>query len=71
VANFRGGAIVNGYETYRRRIKINPGQKAIILSGFSETVDVRKTQSLGAGKYLKKPITLEKLVMSIKEELAK
>ena len=62
---------INGYETYRRIIKIHPGQKAIILSGFSETVDARKTQSLGAGKYLKKPITLEKLGMAIKAELEK
>jgi len=62
---------INGHETYKRIIKIHPGQKAIILSGFSETVDVRKTQSLGAGKYLKKPITLEKLGMAIKDELAK
>jgi len=62
---------INGHETYKRIIKIHPGQKAIILSGFSETEDVRKTQSLGAGKYLKKPITLEKLGMAIKDELAK
>ena len=62
---------INGYETYKRIIKIHPGQKAIILSGFSETDDVKKTKSLGAGKYLKKPITLEKLGMAIKEELEK
>jgi len=62
---------MNGYETYKRIIKIHPGQKAIILSGFTETDDVKKTQSLGAGKYLKKPITLEKLGMAIKEELEK
>jgi PAS domain S-box-containing protein len=62
---------INGHETYRRIIKIYPGQKTIILSGFSETDDVKDTQSLGAGKYLKKPITLEKLGMAIKEELAK
>lgn len=62
---------INGYETYKRIIKIHPGQKAIILSGFSETDDVKKTQALGAGKYLKKPITLEKLGMAIKEELEK
>jgi DNA-binding NarL/FixJ family response regulator len=62
---------INKYETYKRIIKIHPGQKAIILSGFSETDDVKKTQSPGAGKYLKKPITLEKLGMAIKEELEK
>ncbi|MDA3896632.1 MAG: PAS domain S-box protein [Desulfobacteraceae bacterium] len=60
---------INGYETYKRIIKNHPGQKAIILSGFSETDDVKKTQFLGAGKYLKKPIILEKLGMAIKEEL--
>jgi PAS domain S-box-containing protein len=62
---------INGYEAYKRIIKIHPGQKTIILSGFSETDDVKKTQSLGVGQYLKKPITLEKLGMAIKEELKK
>ncbi|MBU0484538.1 MAG: response regulator [Proteobacteria bacterium] len=62
---------INGDETYLRIIKTRPGQKAIILSGFSETDDVKNTQSLGAGKYLKKPITIEKLGVAIKEELAK
>jgi PAS domain S-box-containing protein len=62
---------INGYETYKQIIKIHPNQKAIILSGFSETDDVKKTQSLGAGKYLKKPITLEKLGIAIKKELQK
>jgi len=62
---------INGYETFKQIIKIHPGQKAIILSGFSETNDVKSMQSLGAGKYLKKPITLEKLGLAIKEELEK
>ncbi len=62
---------INGYETYKRIIKIHPDQKAIILSGFSETENVRRTQSLGAGKYLRKPIRLEKLGMAIKQELEK
>jgi PAS domain S-box-containing protein len=62
---------ISGYETYKLIIKINPGQKAIILSGFSETEDVKKAQSLGAGKYVKKPITIEKIGLAIKEELTK
>lgn len=62
---------MSGYETYKRIIKIQSDQKAIILSGFSETDKVKKTQALGAGKYLKKPVTLEKLGMAIKEELEK
>ncbi|KKM15914.1 hypothetical protein LCGC14_1691250, partial [marine sediment metagenome] len=45
---------INGRETFERIIKIHPGQKAIIASGFSETADVKKAQKLGAGKYIKK-----------------
>jgi DNA-binding NarL/FixJ family response regulator len=62
---------ISGYETYKRIIKIHPGQKAIILSGFSETEDVKKAQSLGAGQYVKKPVTIEKIGLAIKEELTK
>ena len=62
---------INGRETYERVIKIHPNQKAIIVSGFAETADVKKIQKLGAGKYIKKPLTLEKLGPIIKEELGK
>jgi two-component system, cell cycle sensor histidine kinase and response regulator CckA len=62
---------INGHETYKQIIKIHPAQKAIIVSGFSETDDVKKTQSLGAGKYIKKPLTIERLGIAVKEELEK
>jgi len=52
-------------------IQICPGQKAIIASEFSVTVDVKKAQKLGAGKYLKKPYTMGKIGMAVKEELEK
>jgi hypothetical protein len=32
---------------------------------------VKETQKLGAGKYIKKPLTLEKLGLVIQEELRK
>ena len=60
---------ISGYETYKRIIQTYPDQKAIIVSGFAETTAVRETQALGAGKYLKKPLTLEKLGIAVKEEL--
>lgn len=60
---------INGRETYAEIIKIHPGQKAIIASGFAETDDVKEAQKLGAGKYIKKPFTLEKIGLAIKEEL--
>jgi len=60
---------INGRETYKRIIKIHPGQKAIIASGYAETPDVKKVQKLGAGKYLKKPYTIQKIGIAVKEEL--
>ena len=62
---------INGLETYERIIKTHPGQKAIIASGFAETDDVKKTQRLGAGQYIKKPYTLEKIGIAVKDELKK
>ncbi|MGD2012635.1 MAG: PAS domain S-box protein [Desulfobacterales bacterium] len=60
---------INGRETYGRIKKIHSNQKAIIVSGFAETDEVKETQKLGAGKYIKKPLTLEKLGQIIQEEL--
>lgn len=60
---------IDGLETYREILKINPHQKAIIVSGYSETEQVCKTQALGAGRYIKKPYTLETIGMAIKKEL--
>ncbi len=62
---------INGRETYKRIIKIHPNQKAIIVSGFAETDEVKEAQKLGVGKYLKKPFTLEKIGLAVKEELEK
>jgi PAS domain S-box-containing protein len=62
---------INGRETYQRIIKIHPNQKAIIVSGFAETDDVREALKLGAGQYIKKPVTIEKLGLAVREELEK
>lgn len=60
---------IDGFETYKKIIEIHPGQKAIIVSGFTESEHVKNAQSLGAGAYLKKPYTLEKLGLAVKHEL--
>ena len=62
---------INGYETYKRIIEIHPNQKAVIVSGFAETDEVKKVQKLGAGQYMRKPLTFKKIGMAIKEELEK
>lgn len=60
---------MSGRETYEHIIRMHPGQKAIIASGFAETDDVKETQRLGAGTFIKKPATMEKLSMAVREEL--
>jgi DNA-binding NarL/FixJ family response regulator len=62
---------INGRETYKRIIDIHPGQKAVLMSGYAETDEVKATQKLGAGAMIKKPITLHHLGITIKLELAK
>jgi CheY-like chemotaxis protein len=60
---------IDGLDTYREIIKIHPGQKAIIASGYSATERVEEMQSLGAGQYIRKPYTLNTLGKTIREEL--
>jgi two-component system cell cycle sensor histidine kinase/response regulator CckA len=60
---------INGLETFKRILKIRPGQKAIIVSGFSESREVKEAQQLGAGNYIKKPYNIENIGMAIKKEL--
>ncbi|HUH65073.1 MAG TPA: ATP-binding protein, partial [Syntrophales bacterium] len=60
---------IDGLTTYQRIIEINPKQKAIIVSGFSETDRVKKAQALGAGAYVRKPYVLEKIGLAIRHEL--
>jgi CheY-like chemotaxis protein len=62
---------INGRKTYEEIIKIHPGQKAIIASGYVKTKEVELAQELGAGKYIKKPYTLPKVGLAAKEELEK
>ena len=62
---------MDGLETYKRILELCPGQKAVIVSGFSETDRVKELKSLGAEQYIKKPYTLEKIGLAVKEELGK
>jgi len=59
----------DGLDTYREILKSNPGQKAIITSGFSETGRVKEAEKLGVGKYVRKPYTMQKLGKAIREIL--
>ncbi|MFH1079563.1 MAG: response regulator [Pseudomonadota bacterium] len=60
---------IDGYETYRRILEIHPRQKAIIASGFSESERVREAQRFGAGLYIRKPYSFEKIARAVRMEL--
>nr|MBN2276570.1 PAS domain S-box protein [candidate division Zixibacteria bacterium] len=59
----------DGLDAYREIIKIKPGQKAVIVSGFSATERVNEMQSLGAGPYVRKPYTRRDIARAIRETL--
>jgi CheY-like chemotaxis protein len=60
---------MNGRQTYEMVIKMYPGQKAVIASGFSESNDVRTALRLGVGGFIKKPYSVDQLGRAVKEAL--
>jgi PAS domain S-box-containing protein len=60
---------IDGLETYKRILEFQSDQKAIIVSGYSETVRIKEAQKLGAGTYIKKPYLLEKIGLAVRVEL--
>jgi CheY-like chemotaxis protein len=60
---------IDGLDTYRSVLKVRPKQKAIIVSGFSESERVHAVQTIGAGDYVRKPYVLERLGLAVRKEL--
>jgi len=60
---------MDGTETYRQVLEVSPQQKAIILSGFSESDRVMEVQKLGAGAFVRKPITKTTIAAAVRIEL--
>lgn len=61
---------INGRQTYEEVLKTTPNQKAIIVSGFSESDDVRATLQMGASDFLKKPYTMLDLARAVKRAVS-
>jgi DNA-binding NarL/FixJ family response regulator len=59
----------NGRQTYEEVLKIHPQQKAIIVSGYSESEEVVKTLAMGAGAFVRKPYTIAQLGQAVYREL--
>lgn len=62
---------IDGLDTYKQIIQIHPGQKAIIVSGFSENEKVAEVQRLGSGMFINKPYTLKDIGTAVRSELDK
>ncbi|MBN1674500.1 MAG: response regulator [Kiritimatiellae bacterium] len=62
---------IDGAETYRRIQQFSPNQRAVIVSGYAESEKVDLAQNLGAGAYIRKPVTREKLGRAVRLELDK
>jgi len=60
---------MSGLQTYQKILKSHPGQRAVLVSGFSETDDVRKALQIGAGEYIKKPYTMEAIAVALRKSL--
>lgn len=63
------GTGMNGCDTYKAIVQITPNQKALLVSGFSESKNIQDTFSLGISGYIKKPYTFEELGVMVKKVL--
>jgi len=61
---------MDGTETYRKILAINPDQRALIVSGYAETQRVELAMSLGAAAFLRKPLTFRSLASTIRKALS-
>ncbi len=59
---------MNGRQTYEEIIKLYPNQKAIIVSGFSESDDVKAALQLGLGVH-QKPYSIAHLGRAVRDVL--
>ncbi len=60
---------MDGLDTYRGVLSHQSDQKVVIASGFAETSRVKEAQRLGAGAYVKKPYTIEKIGLAVQQAL--
>lgn len=60
---------IDGAQTYEQALKISPGQKAIIVSGYAESTQVSESQRMGAGAFIRKPLTLKSIAQAVRKEL--
>jgi two-component system, cell cycle sensor histidine kinase and response regulator CckA len=60
---------MDGLQTFQEIRRIIPGQQVIIASGFAETDRVKAARAMGAGPYIRKPYTIEKIGLAVRQTL--
>jgi signal transduction histidine kinase/CheY-like chemotaxis protein len=61
---------MDGLETFIELRKLNPHQRVILMSGFTKAArNIAQAQQMGAGAYLRKPLTIESVATTIRREL--
>lgn len=60
---------IDGTETFKRVLEINPTQQAIIVSGYAESTRVQEAMRLGVKSFIKKPFTKEIISHAIRDAI--
>ncbi|MCB2182968.1 MAG: response regulator [Desulfobulbaceae bacterium] len=60
---------MDGCQTYEKIIALHPGQKAIIVSGFSDSHMIDKAHALGVKGYVSKPFSMEQIALAVQKVL--
>jgi len=60
---------MDGLDTYKEILKINPDQKTIIVSGFSESDRVKEAEELGVIGFVQKPYKFNEIGLTIEKAL--
>ena len=63
------GGSTDGAGIYRCARELRPDQRAVIVSGFAESDRVAEAQRIGAGEFVRKPLTQKTLAAAIRREL--
>jgi len=60
---------INGRETYERILAFRPGQRAIVVSGFADSDEIKRIRQLGISELVAKPFTIQELGLAVKKAL--
>jgi PAS domain S-box-containing protein len=71
VLDMKMGDGLSGRETFEIIAKNNPDQRAIVVSGFAESEDIKRTRELGVSIFMEKPVTLSKIKAAIEQSLSR